>query len=104
MKPNVVKKTNFQSIKATEAGTSLKMENADRSFSFQDFTLPPTMNQKEIQPPAYIWDRIAGVLDEQDRMKTLSDISKPNNKPAPKKFFLYAAVVMMVGAVVLSVL
>jgi hypothetical protein len=106
MKPNTVKKTNVQTIKAVEANNSLKMRNADHSFGFEDFTLPQPMNKKEIQPPAYIWDKIASVLDEQDRMKTWSDSSafaKPQ-KAKPKRFFLLAAFVMMVGAVVLSVL
>lgn len=107
MKPNAVKKTNVQTIKAAAANDSLKMRNADHSFSFEDFTLPQPMSQKEIQPPAYIWDRIAGVLDEQDRMKALSEtnsFTKPKQKSEPKKFFLYATVVMMVGAIVLYVL
>jgi hypothetical protein len=64
------------------------------------------MNRKETQPPAYIWDRIASVLDEQDRMKALAEnkvVCAPANKGEKKKFFFYAAAVILVGGVFFSI-
>ena len=103
MKPNAIKKTDFQAMDAKESNDSLKLRKADHSLSFEEFTSPEPMNRKEAQPPAYIWDRIASVLDEQDRMKALAEdkhSSATPNKGEKKKFFFYAAVAMFLGGVV----
>ena len=107
MKPNTITKTNFQTISANQNRDSLKTGNSDNPFSFQDFTVPLQMTHQEIKPPAYVWDRIASVLDEQDRLKALSqneNIATPviENYENDRRFIWYAAVVMIVGTIVVQ--
>ena len=69
-------------------------------LSFKEFTVPTPMTEQEIAPPVHVWDRIASVLDQQDRQKgilntnSLFNISKEKK---PRKA-LYAAV----GATVIA--
>jgi hypothetical protein len=111
MKPSAITKTHFQTIPVANNWESLKTENRENPFSFQDFTIPPAMLHQEVEPPAYIWDKIASVLDAQDRIKaeqpepahisiTASHARIPNNR----RFILFAALVMLTGAIILSVI
>jgi hypothetical protein len=105
MKPGPIPKTNFQSIPLGSNWDNAKSLNVDNPFSFQEFTVPQPMPQQEVAPPAHMWDRIASVLDEQDRMKAQAEASyeKAGKKISnSRKYILYAAIVMLVGAIILS--
>ena len=106
MKPNPITKSNLQTISPNQSRDSLKTRNLDNPFSFQDFTVPQPMTHQEVQPPSYIWDRIATVLDEQDRMKALSQtdsrLTAFDETEDDKKFIWYAAAVMLVGVIVIQ--
>lgn len=107
MKPNPITKSNFRTIQSNEGLDSLKNQSLDNPFSFQDFTVPQPMTHQEVQPPSYIWDRIATVLDEQDRMKALSQ-SDLQITPVleetidDRKYIWYAAAVMLAGVIVIQ--
>jgi hypothetical protein len=109
MKPDPITKTNFKTIHGVTNWEGLKSQTVENPFSFQEFTVPEPMPQQEVAPPAYMWDRISSVLDAQDRLKAATQVAPaispaeakvPNNR----KFILYAAVVMLIGAIVLSVI
>jgi hypothetical protein len=105
MKPGPISKTNYQSIPLGSNWDSAKSLNVDNPFSFQEFTVPQPMPQQEVAPPAHMWDRIASVLDEQDRMKAEAETSyaKAGTKISnSRKYILYAAIIMLVGAIILS--
>jgi hypothetical protein len=107
MKPNPITKSNFQTISPNESRDSLKTKNLDNPFSFQDFTVPQPMTHQDVQPPSYIWDRIATVLDEQDRVKALSQMDSrltpvTDETEDDRKFIWYAAAVMLVGVIVIQ--
>lgn len=109
MKPDPITTTNFQTIPIITNWEGLKSEPVESPFSFQDFTLPETMPQQEVAPPPYIWDRIASVLDAQDRLKAVTQPapvipSESTKVPNNRKFILYAAVAMLIGAIILSVI
>ncbi len=58
----------------------------EENFSqLKNFPLPDTETEPQIAPPAYMWDRIAGVLDEQDRKKELLDYTQSLLNPKPVK-------------------
>jgi hypothetical protein len=105
MKPGPIPKTNFQSIPLGSNWDSAKGLNVDNPFSFQEFTVPQPMPQQEVAPPSHVWDRIASVLDEQERMKAQAQASyaKANKKISNnRKYIIYAAIVMLIGAIILS--
>ena len=109
MKPGTITKTNFQTMHVANSWDSLKSSNSDNPFSFQDFSEPLPMNYKELEPPAHIWDRIAKVLDEQDRVKAIPDVhtafaptaatKRANNKRA----ILFAAAITIVAVIILAI-
>lgn len=49
--------------------------NYDRNF--KNFTLPVHMTDQEVAPPLHVWDKIARILDEQDRKKQFRIQSSP---------------------------
>ncbi len=107
MKPNPVTKTNFQNFPLISDRDDAKSYQVNNPFSFQDFTVPQPMAQQEIAPPPYVWDRIASVLDEQDRMKAAAQASftqatKKINKN--RRYILYAVIIMLAGAIILSII
>jgi len=105
MKPSPIQKSTFQPFPLSSNWDSVRGTNVDNPFSFQEFTVPQPMPQQEVAPPAHVWDKIASVLDEQERMKAQAQASyakaskKINNN---RKYILYAAVIMLMGAIVLS--
>ena len=107
MKPGPITKTNFQPIPLGYSWDNSKGQNVDNPFSFNDFTVPQPMPQQEVAPPPHLWDKIASVLDEQDRMKAEAQASfsratkKINNN---RKYILYAAIIMLAGAIILSII
>lgn len=105
MKPRPISKTNFQTVPLGSNWDSVKGQNIDNPFSFQDFTVPQPMPQQEVAPPPHLWEKIANVLDEQDRMKAeaQASFSRATQKvQSNNKYILYAAIVMLVGAIILS--
>ena len=105
MKPGPITKSNFQSIPLGSNWDSAKGLNVDNPFSFQEFTVPQPMPQQEVAPPSHVWDKIANVLDEQDRMKAQAQASytKASKKISNnRKYIMYAAVIMLIGAIILS--
>lgn len=106
MKPSPIQKTTLQSIPLSSSWDGVRGINVDNPFSFQEFTVPQPMPQQEVAPPAHVWDKIASVLDEQERMKAQAQASytkaskKINNN---RRYILYAAIVMLIGAIILSV-
>lgn len=40
-----------------------------RAKTFNQFTVPQTMSDEEVPPPAYIWNNISKELDYQDKAK-----------------------------------
>ena len=105
MKPGPISKAHFRSIPLGSSWDSVNGPSVDNPFSFQDFTVPQPMPQQEVAPPPHLWDKIANVLDEQDRMKAHAQASftkattKINHN---RKYILYAAIIMIVGAIVLA--
>src|SRR5687768_5736773 len=109
MKPETISNTNFQTIPVASNWEGLKSQPLESPGSFQDFTLPePSMTQQEVEPPPYLWDRIVSVLDAQDRLKELTQVVPvvPEVTPAEpkvphnKSLILYAAVAMLIGAII----
>jgi hypothetical protein len=107
MKPGPISDTNFQPIPLGANWDNVKGFNADNPFSFQEFTVPQPMPQQEVAPPAHVWEKIANVLDEQERMKAQAQASyaKANKKiKNNKKYILYAAIIMLFVAIILSII
>lgn len=105
MKPHPISKPQPQSIPLGFNWNIANGHKVDNPFSFQDYTVPQPMPQKEIAPPPYLWDKIASVLDEQDRMRSQSHntFTKPGKEiNHSNRYILFAAIVMLVGAIVLS--
>ena len=105
MKPRPISESEHQAIPVSINWDSAKGLNVDNPFSFQDYTVPQPMPQKEIAPPPYLWDKIASVLYEQDRMRsyvpnTIAKTAKKQNHNS--RYIIYGAIVMLVGAIVLS--
>src|SRR5205085_783042 len=105
MKPNSITKPNFQSIPVYNGWDSLKTSNVDNPFNFHNFTEPLQMNYKELEPPPYMWDRIAKVLDEQDRSKAIADTHNAFvpigfKKKTVRKAAVFIAAIMIAGAIV----
>ena len=107
MKPRPISKTNFQTVPLGLSWESVRGQNIDNPFSFQDFTVPQPMPQQEVAPPPHLWDKIANVLDEQDRMKAEAQASFTRAKKkvqSNNKYILYAAIIMFIGAIILSLI
>src|SRR5688572_27191134 len=107
MKPGPISKTHFQSIPSRSDWNSANVPSVDNPFSYLDFTVPQPMPQQEVAPSPHLWDKIVSVLDEQDRMKAAVNTSFP--KAAKKvnhnrKYIIYAAIIMLVGAIILSLI
>ena len=106
MKPGPVTKTNFQPIPLGSSWDTAKGQHVDNPFSFKEFTVPQPMPQQEVAPPPHLWEKIASVLDEQDRIKaeaqaSFSRATKKINRN--RKYILYAAIIMLAGAIILSI-
>ncbi len=106
MKPSIISKTNFQSLPLGNNWEGLKSEKVNTSFSFQEFTVPQSMPQQEVEPPAHVWDKIVCVLDEQDRKRSLvqvqSQVVPLKNTIYTPKFLIYVAAIIAIGAIVFA--
>ena len=105
MKPGPITQAHFHSIPLGSKWDGTKGNKADNPFSFQDFTVPQPMPQQEVAPPPHLWDKIANVLDEQNRMKAEAQASFSNAKKnfsSNRKYILYAVITMIVGAIILA--
>ncbi len=107
MKPNIISKTNFQSLPSGNNWEGLKSERVNTSFTFQEFSLPQTMTQQDVEPPVHVWDKIVSVLDEQDRKKNVAQIQSkvvPARKFNDKiKLLIYATALLVIGAIVFAI-
>ena len=110
MKPNKSITPDFHTFPVSTKREGLRKTEIDNPLSFQNITVPHSMTQQEVAPPAYMWDRIAKVLDEQDRTKGKPSmgsysLSHANVKVAEssKKIIFYAALAVVAGAIILTV-
>jgi hypothetical protein len=109
MEPNSEKETKFQALPTTEGFEHLEAAAGDNSLTFQDPSIPPTMTHNELKPPAYIWENIKSILDEQDRVKAITQnansFSSANvRQTSDRVVLLYAAIIMVVGVFMLQVI
>ncbi len=99
MKPksivSISKKSIYEKQKASINKQLKPLLNNDCSKPF------PSMNQQEITPPAYMWDRISSALDEQDRNKPIkgNQLIMPFTKISRDKLAIFATVAILAGAI-----
>ena len=110
MNPNKSITPDFRSFPITLKREGLREMENNNPLSSQNVTVPQSMIQQQVEPPAYMWDRIAKVLDAQDRKKAIAYIkpysfsqAKAKATESSNKILIYAALAVMAGAVILSV-
>ena len=72
----------------------------DDLLPLHEFTVPVSMTPQEIAPPLYVWDRIANILDEQDRKKMLIKQTEAiafGRKRSSRKVLLFSIGVLAVA-------
>jgi hypothetical protein len=105
MKPGSISETSLKPAPVGVNWDNVKGLHTDNPFSFQDFTVPQPMPQHEVAPPPHVWEKIARVLDDQEQMKAQAQASfaKADKKiHTNRKQIIYAAIGMLIGAIVLS--
>lgn len=70
MKNIAVTGNHFQALQTGNELINHCEEQPSHHLLFKDPTVPTNaMTEHEVSPPPHVWDRIACVLDEQDRIK-----------------------------------
>ena len=86
-------------------GNSLQPnDQKDDSMTFTNFTVPNQFAEQQIAPPSHVWDKIAGILDAQDRHKALVEKTAFTSNHGVKKHstaLFIAGIACIVVAVVI---
>jgi hypothetical protein len=103
MKTTTTKQTSLTTYPFGKSKLVQDRQNDQELLSFPDFTLSPPMTEKEIAPPLHVWERIANVLDEQDKQKQMLRTPQPfqshRNRSPRKLVFAGMAVTVVAGVV-----
>jgi hypothetical protein len=76
-------------------------EQPSHHLFFKDFTVPTNaMTEHEVAPPPHVWDKIACILDEQDRQKA----ETAANLQQQKKKILYWGIAALTVALLTAYL
>lgn len=103
MKTTSIKQTSLTTYPFGKSKLVTEGKNDQDVLSFSEFTLPPPMTEKEIAPPLHVWERIANVLDEQDRQKQMLSSPQPfrsHISGGPRKLVFAGMAVTVVAGVV----
>ncbi len=79
-------------------------EQKDQQMTFPNFTVPNQFAEQQIAPPLHVWDKIAGILDEQDRHKAIlekSTIASSHREKKHSSALLVAGLACIVVAVII---
>lgn len=101
----LIAKASLRKLNSLEANKSLELPISKPDLSIENNSLIKPMTYQEVTPPSYIWDNIAKVLDEQDRMKeTNALLNSIVYKGRNNKAIFFAALIMFGSAMLYSII
>lgn len=94
---------NFTPFQSSESHLDAGVLKGSNSLSLQHFTVPTPMTEQEIAPPVHVWERIASILDDQDRQSNeagiLSSLSLTNNRKSLRRYALATTTAIVLAAI-----